>query len=189
MLAALAGCVTGNEVQPVETRLDPQSALTVHYTGEPYVLVQESALGLAQARDFMDLRLIELDRMGERRYLLSLVSYTTVGRRDEPSPAAAALDRVGLRIGTERFELERLSEDADETGARGTSERLFPRRIGQTAAAEYPVSAAIVRRLAEASEADLRVELGSAADLSYVPWQSADAGLRRFAEGVVDDGS
>lgn len=185
LMAALTGCVTAEDLPPVMTALDQQSGVTVEATGIPYVLAHEAAALAANARDYLDLRLLEVDRMGRRSYYLSLVAFSTVARRGDSSPTAEAIGKVRVRAGGQVVELEAVQE-GDE--AYGLSARVFPRRIGFLKAAEYPVTPAFVRALAAAGEHDLTVEVGPDADLVYEPWEPATEGLKGFAERLPRTG-
>ncbi len=179
LAAVLTGCVTAEDLPPLMTALDQQSGVTVEATGIPYVLAREAAALAANARDYLDLRLLDVDRMGKRSYYLSLVVFSTVARHGESSPTAAAIGKVRVRIGSQVVELEAVREGEE---AYGLSARVFPRRIGYLAAAEYPVTPAFVRALAAAGEHDLAVEVGPDTDLVYEPWEPATEGLKGFAE-------
>ena len=179
LAAVLTGCVTAEDLPPIMTALDQQSGVTVEATGIPYVLAHEAAALAANARDYLDMRLLEVDRMGKRSYFLSLVVFSTVARRGDSSATSEAIGKVRVRIGAQVVELEAAREGEE---AYGLSERVFPRRNGFLAAADYAVTPAFVRALAAAGEHELRVEVGPDADLVYEPWEPATEGLKGFAE-------
>lgn len=180
--AVVAGCVTADDLPPLMQLLDEQSGVTVEATGEPYVLARDAAALAANTRDYLDLRLIEVDRMGKRSFLLSLVAFSTVDRHGEPSLTTPALARVRVRLGDRVTDLEAVPE-GDES--RGLSTRVFPRRNGQTGSAEYVVSQPFVRDIAAAREADLSLEIGGDGDVRYEPWQPAESTLRGFVQKLL----
>jgi hypothetical protein len=178
-VVVLYGCVTAEDLPPIMSTLDQQSGVTVEATGVPYVLAHEAAALAANARDYLDMRVLEVDRMGKRSYYLSLVAFSTVARRGDSSPTAQAIGKVRVRIGSEATDLEAVREGEE---AYGLSARVFPRRNGYLAAADYAVTPAFVRALAAAGEHELSIEVGADADLVYEPWEPAIEGLKGFAE-------
>lgn len=179
VLVALPACVLSPELPPVQTLIDQQTAITVETMGEPYILASAAGGLAANARDYLDLRVLEIDRMGKRTYLLSLVAFSTIDRRGQPNPTAQGLGTVRLKLGGKVRELVALGE-TDE--AHGLSARLFPRRKGQVGSADYAVTPDLIRELAATSTDDVAVEVGDGGDLRYDPWMPAAEGLRTFAE-------
>ena len=178
VLASVAGCVLSDELQPIETHLDQQSAITVETMGQPYIFATDAAGLAANARDYLDLRVLEIDQMGKRVYLLSLVAFSTVDRRGRPNPNAGALGTVSIKVGERSVELSAIPAGTD---THGLSERVYPRRNGQVATAEYLVTPDFIRELAAAGESRLAIDLGGG-ELHYQPWEPAAAGLKAFAE-------
>ena len=185
LAAGMSGCVLTPDQPPVQTLIDQQTAVTVETTGEPYVLACAAGGMAANARDYLDLRVLESDRMGKRAYYLSLVAFTTVDRRGVANPTAQGLEQVRLNVGHKTIDLVALPAGDD---AHGLSVRLYPRRNGQVAAAEYVVSPDLIRDLAAASEADISVDVGSGGDLRYEPWMPSAQGLKAFADRLPRSG-
>lgn len=177
--ALTGGCVSSTDLPPVVSRLDERTGVTVEAMGEPYILARALEPLAGSARDYLDLRLIDVDRMGKHRYYLSLVAFTTVARPDDALGVGPGIEKITLRIAGQPTELAAVTGDAE---ASGLTRRLFPERNGQQATAEYPVSAGLIHALAAADARDLVVELGADASLRYESWQPAEESLHRFAE-------
>ncbi len=179
VIACASGCVLTPELPPIQTILDQQSAVTVEAMGTPYVLACAAGGLAANARDYLDLRVLESDRMGKHVYLLSLVAFSTVDRHGHPNPTADNLDVVRLHLGQKQVELNALPDSDD---AHGLSERAFPRRNGQVRAAEYSITPDLIRELAAVPVADFAIDVGRSEDLRYDPWIPAPEGLKAIAE-------
>ena len=177
--ACLPGCVLTPELPPIQTILDQQSAVTVETMGEPYVLACAAGGLAANARDYLDMRVLESDRMGKHVYLLSLVAFSTVDRRGRSNPTADNLGVIHVHLGHKQVELAALPESDD---AHGLSERLFARRNGQVRAAEYALTPDLIREIAAVPVADFAIDVGNAEDLRYDPWIPAADGLKAIAE-------
>ena len=178
-LVLLCGCVIDEPAKPIESLLDKQSAVTVEAMGIPYVLAHEAGALAANARDYLDLRFLEVDQMGKRTYLLSLVAFSTVDRRGTDNPTVAGLGRIRLRVGGQVTDLSAVPAGDN---AHGLSERLFERRNGQVGSAEYLVTPPLIRNLAQTSAAEVSLTVGDGAeDLRYTPWEPASEGLSAFA--------
>lgn len=176
---ALGGCVLDEELKPVETILDQQSAITVQAMGAPYILANEKASLAANARDYLDLRLLETDQMGRRVYLLSIVAFSTVDRRGQPNALPAGLAHLEVHAGAKTYELTAVEAGTD---AYGLSGRLFPRRNGFVGSAEYLVTADFIRDLAAAPESGVSIDVGAGDNARYSVWEAANEGLKTFAD-------
>lgn len=178
-LVLLCGCVIDEPAKPIETLLDKQSAVTVEAMGVPYVLAHEAGALAANARDYLDLRFLEVDQMGKRTYLLSLVAFSTVDRRGIDNPTVSGLGRIRLRVGKQVTDLSAVPAGDN---AHGLSDRLFERRNGQFGSAEYLVTPQLIRSVAQGSPDEFSLTVGDGADdLRYAPWEPAREGLSAFA--------
>jgi len=179
VVACLSGCVLTPELPQIQTILDQQSAVTVESMGVPYVLACAAGGLAANARDYLDLRILESDRMGKRVYLMSLVAFSTVDRHGAANLTADNLGTVRLQLGKKQVELVALPDSDD---AHGLSERVFARRNGQVRAAEYSVSPDLIREIAAVPVAEFAIDVGTGEDLRYDPWIPAADGLKAMAE-------
>jgi hypothetical protein len=172
-LVALAGCATDG-TPGVKSYLDEKTAVTVRATTIPWVLAREMPELSSNSRDYLDLRVLEVDRMGDRLDYLSVVAWSTVDRW--VGAGAPALGPLTLRLDGETVELRPAPADSE---AAGLSQRMFPRRHGQQAAAEYRVTSELIGRMARA--ASVAVELTGSDGAVYEAWAPARPAFAAFA--------
>jgi hypothetical protein len=172
-LVALAGCASDG-TPGVKSYLDEKTAVTVRATTTPWVLARELPELSANSRDYLDLRLLEVDRMGDRLDYLSVVAWSTVDRW--VGATAPSLGPLTLRMDGDTVELSPAPADSE---AAGLSQRMFPRRHGQQAAAEYRVTPELIRRMARA--ASVAVVLTGSDGVLYEAWAPAQSAFAAFA--------
>ena len=172
-LMALAGCAS-DRTPGVKSYLDEKTAVTVRATSAPWVLAREMPELSANSRDYLDLRLLEVDRMGDRLDYLSVVAWSTVDRW--VGVGAPALGPLTLRIDGDAVELKPAAADSE---AAGLSQRMFARRHGQLAEAEYRVTPELIGRMARANV--VAVELTGSDGAVYEAWAPARSAFAAFA--------
>jgi hypothetical protein len=150
----------------VRTYLDTKTAVTVRASAEPWVFAREAPELAANSRDYLDLRLLEVDSMGERRLYLTATAWSTVDRRGAPTAAATVLAQLRLLAGGETCDL--VDPPAGDDAAAVTT-RMFERRPGQLAVHAYAIAPDVARRFVGAGA--LRVELGTGHALRYESWR------------------
>ncbi len=174
----VAACAALPTDSPLVTLLDEKSAVTIETMSEPYVLAHEVTTLSANARDYLDLRLVAVDRAGNWSFLLSLVAFTTVDRRGVADPITRELFKgVTVLVDGKRFVLQPLAEESD---LRGISQRLFARRNGELASAEYVLTPELIAALVTGQ--DLQCLVGSGEDFSYLSWMPSLPGVNAFAK-------
>lgn len=79
----LAGCAA----PPAEIRseLDPRTAVTTQYMGEPWVYAREATEIAVHARDYLSVGVVEVNRQGKRSYFLGVVGWSTIDRSGIPN--------------------------------------------------------------------------------------------------------
>ena len=171
-LVVVAGCAsTGAE--GVKSYLDPKTAVTVRATTTAWIVARPLPELSANSRDYLDLRLLEVDRMGDRLDYLSVVAWSTVDRWVEANPPA--LGPLVLRLDADTVELTPAPPDSE---AAGLSQRMFPHRHGQQASAEYRVTADVIRRMVRATEVSVALPAGEGA--VYEAWAPARPAFATF---------
>jgi hypothetical protein len=172
-LAALTGCASSGSAGVI-SYLDEKTAVTVRATTTPWVLARELPELSANSRDYLDLRLLEVDRMGERIDYLSVVAWSTINRWGDVRPPE--LGRLTLHLDAESVELSPTTPDSE---AAGLSQRMLTRRHGQQGSAEYRITSELIRRMARAE----RVSVALAGDEGalYQAWAPARETFVAFA--------
>jgi hypothetical protein len=172
-LVALLGCASSS-APGIKSYLDEKTAVTVRATTTPWVLAHELPELSANSRDYLDLRVLEVDRMGDRLAFLSVVAWSTVDRW--VGAGTPALGPLALRLDAETIELTPAPADGEVAGL---SQRLFARRHGQQAAAEYRVTPELIARMVRAGSVSVALT-GSEAPV-YEAWAPARSAFAAFA--------
>jgi hypothetical protein len=163
-LLVLASCASAGPA--VRSYLDTKTAVTVRASTEPWVFAREAPELAANSRDYLDLRLLEVDSMGERRLYLTATAWSTVDRRGAPTAAATVFAQLRLLASSETLDL--VDAPAGDDAAAVTA-RMFERRPGQVAVHAYPIAPAVARRLVGTGAP--RIELGAGHALRYESWR------------------
>lgn len=139
-LAALAACAPSAGIR---SEIDPRTAVTTQYMGEPWVYAREATELAVHARDYLSVGVVEVNRQGRRTYFLGVVAWSTIDRSGVPGasvPLPAELDADG-RSAT-------LVPLGHEPKAIGVSLPLFRPSTGYTGETWYALQPADVRALA-----------------------------------------
>jgi hypothetical protein len=92
----LAGCAE-RDLWPAE-RLDPKTAVNVTVMARPWVYARAVPMLAANARDYLNVGVVETNRGGTRAYWLGVVSWSTIDRSVfQAAGASGAPARVRLR--------------------------------------------------------------------------------------------
>lgn len=121
--ALTCGCSTpGSDLRPIE-RLDPLSAVVTTIMSEPWVYARDVPALAANARDYLNVGVVETNRAGQRAYWLGVVSWSTLDR--SALPAATARPAPGrLRFVWSDHSLDFASVPAGRN-AIGSTEPIF----------------------------------------------------------------
>lgn len=122
--ALACGCSTpGSDLRPIE-RLDPRSAVVTTIMAEPWVYARDVPALAANARDYLNVGVVETNRAGQRAYWLGAVSWSTLDR--SALPAATARPAPGrLRFVWSDRSLDFASVPAGRAAV-GSTEPVFP---------------------------------------------------------------
>ena len=101
--------------------------------------------------------------------------------RGAPDPVAGSLGSIRIRIGEQATSLVAVAEGDD---AHGLSQRLYPRRNGEVASAEYLITPQLIRDLAAQAPGRVSIEVGADEELHYTPWRPATGGLVALADAL-----
>lgn len=197
-LVALTGCslvpggspFPGEDSQPADTAFAPQeftdtrTALTVIGAAEPLVVSHEEPSLAVNARDYLSLGAIEVNRMGDYEHYLVVVAWSTIdrGRIRGMSSQPVVPDQLQLRLDGRTFKLAAGTEP-DPVRDR----ELYPTPSAASARRYFRVDAATLRAAAGAKVIQVRVDRGEDGTAVYMPWGNRGVqALRRFAERVED---
>lgn len=183
-LLALAGLFACSGTAPlVEETLDSGTGVTVMRANPPVILYRDTSYRAANARDFVYLGPIEVNRMGGFEYFLWLGVWSTVDDLD------SAHDRDGFESVIIIADGEPMTLDARgwTLEAIGVSDPVYVAPVNSAADVYYPVTIDQIRLLAEAR--DIEILTTSGKPRRYFPWDDSAgsrAGLRAFVERAVN---
>lgn len=176
VLLALAGCAQ-RDLWPAE-RLDPKTAVNVTLMATPWVFARSAPMLAAHARDYLNVGVMETNRMGERAYWLGVVSWSTIDR--SPFSSADAIARPGrLKLGWQDQLLE-LAPAAGGRASAGLSAPAFTGPAERFADAWYPLTTADVLRLGAAAPVSVVLVQDDGAEVAYAAWQVDAAVMKEF---------
>lgn len=173
-----------------DTSLDPQeftdtrSAVTVIGAAEPFVVSHEEPALAVNARDYLSLGVIEVNRMGDYEHYVVVVAWSTIdrGRIRGMSSRPAVPDHLVLRVDGHNYKLVAGTEP-DPVRDR----ELYPTPAAASARRYFRVDAATLRSVATAKVIQVRLDRGEEGTAVYNPWGTRGvAALKRFAQRVED---
>ena len=173
-----------------DSSLDPQeftdtrSAVTVTGAAEPLVVSHEEPSLAVNARDYLSVGVIEVNRMGDYEHYLVVVAWSTIdrGRIRGMQSRPEVADHLVLRADGRTFKLTAGSEP-DPVRDR----ELYPTPAAASARRYFRVDAATLRSVVGAKTIQVRVDRGEDGTAVYNPWGTRGVeALRRFAARVED---
>lgn len=180
-LLAAGGCATQGELLPVE-RLDQHTAVNTTIMAEPWVYARGLPAIAANARDYVNVGVVETNRAGQRRYWLGVVAWSTIDRSAMPGPTGQLQPRR-VRFGWVDGELE-LAPVSGGRQALGATEPIFvPPQPGFTEA-WYAISPAELERLGREPPPYLSLEREGAEPARYEAWQVGRQPMEAFREAT-----
>jgi hypothetical protein len=181
-LAALAlPACAARDLWPVE-RLDPETAVNVTIMAEPWVYARPVPMLAANARDYLNVGVVETNRAGSRAYWLGVVSWSTIDRgpvQADRMPARPARIRLDWKDG----KLE-LSPATDGRAAAGLSEPALTGPAESFSEAWYALSAGDVARLGGAAPASVSLVGDDGRLTAYDAWQVDPAVMPEFLKAT-----
>jgi hypothetical protein len=102
-LLMLSGCAE-RDLWPAE-RLDPKTAVNVTIMARPWVYARGVPMLAANARDYLNVGIVETNRAGARAYWLGVVSWSTIDRSVFTADGSSAVP-AKVRLGWVQSRLE-----------------------------------------------------------------------------------
>jgi len=176
----LAGCTAEHELWP-EERLDPNTAVNVTIMAEPWVYARDVPMLAANARDYLNVGVVETNRAGTRAYWLGIVAWSTIDRSVLPGqPAPTQPDKLRLNWSNSKLEMP---ASAKGRTAVGLTDPVFIDPHEKFTEAWYPLSTAQLAQLTAAAPDSVTL-LGDAGQLTYLPWRVNPAAMSQFLEAT-----
>ena len=183
LLAVLtfAGCTAGQELRP-EERLDPNTAVNVTIMADPWVYSRDVPMLAANARDYLNVGVVETNRAGTRATWLGVIAWSTIDRSIfSGTPPVSRPLKARLRWSAASLELEPAANGRAAVGL--TSPALID---PQTRFTEtwYPLSAAQLAQLGKEAPASVALLDEAGQPTIYLPWRVNPAAMSEFLEAI-----
>ena len=177
----LAGCAS-RDLRPIE-RVDPDTAVHLTIMAEPWMYVFDDPRQSANASWFLDVTLIETNRMGTRSYWLNAVEWSTVTGAEDAGQRADD-ERVKLVLIQPKSELQ-LACTAGSRSAAGITEPAIAVRGARGIEAWCPLSPGQVGEFGVGAPTAVTLEDEHGFMRSFVPWQVESAAVREFLKATA----
>ncbi len=162
--------------------LDNRTGVTVTGAAEPLVLAHDEPALAVNARDYLSLGVIEVNRIGDLEHYLVVVAWSTIDRARLRGTLyqPAVPERLALGIDGRTVKLVA----GDGTGPVRDRE-LYPTPAAASARRFFRVDAATLRAMVGARRLMVQVDRGEEGMATYHPWgRRGVEALRRFAAGI-----
>jgi len=179
-ILTLAGCAD-RDLWPAE-RLDPKSAVNVTVMAEPWVYARSVPMLAANARDYLNVGIVETNRAGSRAYWLGAVSWSTIDR----SVYAATSTRTGpmrVRFDWSTTKLE-LTPAAAGRSAVGLSTPVFAEPGTEFEESWYSLSTDQVTQLGAGVPTAVSLMNESGESTTYEAWRANPAVMVHFLKAT-----
>jgi hypothetical protein len=176
----LAGCAE-RDLWPAE-RLDPKTAVNVTVMARPWVYARAVPMLAANARDYLNVGVVETNRGGTRAYWLGVVSWSTI---DRSVFAAQRADRAhsGVRLGWPKSSLELSPATGGRTTA-GLSSPAFVEPGTKFRESWYALSIDQVVRLGRGAPVAVSFISGGGELTTYEAWDANPAAMLEFLKAT-----
>lgn len=162
VLAILSGCTTGQPA--VIERLDEVTAVTIAYCRTPLIMSPDTAVVRDARRDFVQLGVMEVNRMGSLQYYLWL-GITEANPAMNAAKHPDGFESVVFSVGNKSI---RLDVRGWAPGAIGTSEPVYHKLYSDSADAYYPVTLEQIQLLTDSAK--LTLQTTGSAPKEFVSW-------------------
>lgn len=180
VLFALAGCAE-RDLWPVE-KLDPKTAVNLTIMAEPWIYAHDVPMLAANARDYVNVGVVETNRAGTRNYWLGVVAWSTIDRNGLGVPAPVVKPgRVTFAWPEATLELQPLPGGRAEVGTR---KAIFAAPQAAYADAWYRLTEAQLARFAKAPPASVSLVLDDGSSILHEPWQVDARAMAQFVQAT-----
>ena len=162
-LSALLTTACISNPEPVVSKLDPLTMVTINYINSPFIFFRARGESHTAAQDYVYIGPLEANRSGNYRYYLWLATWSSTDNvQSEPSPER--LESVDLIADGKSVTLKM---NGASVAAFGASEAVYPKPVGWATEIYYDLTLEQLREIAEAS--DLRLRFPATGE-TYAPW-------------------
>jgi hypothetical protein len=178
-ILVLAGCAE-RDLWP-EERLDPQTAVNVTIMAEPWIYSHDVPMLAANARDYLNVGVVETNRAGTRAYWLGIVAWSTIDR--SAAPDATFIQPGKARLIWPAAKLDLLPAKNGRS-APGLTEPVFVEPQTRFVEAWYPLSTVQLAQLGQAAPVTVALVDDDGQLTTYDAWQVHQAALSEFLKAT-----
>jgi hypothetical protein len=179
-ILVLGGCVQ-RELWP-EERLDLKSAVNVTIMAEPWVYFHDVPMLVANARDYLNVGVVETNRAGTRACWLGVIAWSTINRSALPVPGQPVKPgRVKLSWPDESLELQPVAAGRESLGI---SEVVFAGPQPAFGDTWYALTTAQLSRLSRSPPPTVSLVRDDGGATIYQAWQIDPRVLAQFLEAT-----
>ncbi len=173
---ALAGCAE-RDLWPAE-QLDQTTAVNVTVMAEPWVYFREVPMLAANARDYLNVGVVETNRAGTRAYWLGVVAWSTIDRSifSGTQPLSRPL-KVRLRWPATNLDLTPASSGRV---AAGLSDPVFVEAQSKFTESWYPLSTAQLKQLGQNPPTSVALIEEAGQPTIFEAWRVNNAAMSEF---------
>ena len=187
----LAGCSSISGDAPLRQRLDDATGATVTTLASPLVFYREQSLLAANARDYIYIGPVEVNRNGRRQYLLWVAYRSTIDRAGSAGFTAPA--QTYLLLDGEPMDLPvATSMDRPQAGTHtlpgaDEAEWLYQTSVGGGESVLFEVTRAQLLTIARAREVRIITAESAASAVQYEPWRTPATDFVDFSRYLKGD--
>jgi hypothetical protein len=182
LLLTLLGC---SSAATVKSWLDPVSSATITAQSKPLILARDEQAPSNNARDFVQMTALEVNRMGERRLYLVAVPWSSERQtRSEQEQFEKSFASIELRIGERSTTLARHRGDIAELGV---GQSPLPLPIPGTQQLFFPIERADLDAIASSTRVQLTALGEPDSPGRYDEWQDGRRSLSEFLKQLPDE--
>ncbi len=180
VLLVLSACAT--EKSSVVEKMDELTAVTITHHRTPIIMSTDTQFALRDAKEFVEIGAIEVNRMGTLRYFLwlgiSVANYT-----ESADARPEGFESIVLVAGDDEFQLDVVGWTHHEIG---TSERIYKKLFSSSTDAYYEITLDQIQLLAETG--GMKVRTTGSVPKEFVLWYrpiTAKGDLSEFLKTVL----
>lgn len=179
LVAGLAGCTESLRPEPVDTWLDETTGATVTNLDAPLIFYREEPGRAVNARDYLYVGPVEVNRAGRYRYIVGMSWFSTIDRGTRTGwdvPSAVYLQPDGRPM-----ELQLADRQAADV------RWPYDPPLDGGSVILFDITRAQLRVLARAEELTVRTADQHHRFVTWRPWREVAAGLQAFVRHI-DEG-
>lgn len=177
----LAGCTAERNLWP-EERLDPETAVNVTIMAEPWVYSRDVPMLAANARDYLNVGVVETNRAGTRADWLGVIAWSTIDRSIySEAPPVGRPQKVLLRWSAASLELEPAANGRIEVGL---SSHVFVDPQTRFTETWYPLTAVQLAQFGKEVPASVALIDETGQPTTYMRWRVNPTAMSEFLKAT-----